>query len=320
MGGIVVVGCAALWLLPSAESPKPAEVGAQPAAKPLAQPLEKVSLSSKLFRPASTNIVAIGDLHGDLRAARKALLLAKVIDNADRWVGGTTVVVQTGDEIDRGDEDKEVLELFEKLKGDAKSAGGELIALNGNHELMNVAQDFRYVSKHSFEEFADKDPGKAASEGLQSGRAQAFKPGGKYAGMLSERPVMMQVGDTVFVHGGILPKHVRYGLDRINDEVDAWMLARLPSPPTAAMGEDGLLWTRLYSDKTDASGCAALHETLQAFGAKRMVVGHTVQQAGINAACDDKVWRIDTGMSRAYGGNIEVLLINGDKVSRLVRP
>lgn len=320
MAGLAIVGCAVIWMLPGAEAPKPTERAEPKSAKPAAQPLEKVTLSAKLFRPAAPSLVAIGDLHGDLRAARQALQLAKVIDNADRWIGGTTVVVQTGDEIDRGDDDKEVLELVEKLKAEAKAAGGELIALNGNHELMNVAQDFRYVSKHSFEEFADKDPGKAASEGPQSGRAQAFKPGGRYAGMLSERPVMMQVGDTVFVHGGILPKHVRYGLDKINDEVDAWILARLPSPPAAAMGEDGLLWTRLYSDKTDASACAALHETLQAFGAKRMVVGHTVQQAGINAACDDKVWRIDTGMSRAYGGNIEVLLINGDKVSRLVRP
>ena len=33
-----------------------------------------------------------------------------------------------------------------------------------------------------------------------------------------------------------------------------------------------------------------------------MVVGHTVQDK-INAVCNHKIWRIDTGMSRAFGSD-----------------
>jgi hypothetical protein len=40
---------------------------------------------------------------------------------------------------------------------------------------------------------------------------------------------------------------------------------------------------------------------------KRMVVGHTVQKQGINAACDGSVWRIDVGLAKLYDGPIEVL-------------
>jgi len=38
-----------------------------------------------------------------------------------------------------------------------------------------------------------------------------------------------------------------------------------------------------------------------------MVVGHSVQPQGINAACDGKVWRIDVGLSAHYGGPLQVL-------------
>ncbi len=46
--------------------------------------------------------------------------------------------------------------------------------------------------------------------------------------------------------------------------------------------------------------------SLRAMGVSRMVVGHTVQPA-ITSACDGTVWRIDVGLSKHYGGPIEVL-------------
>jgi hypothetical protein len=50
-----------------------------------------------------------------------------------------------------------------------------------------------------------------------------------------------------------------------------------------------------------------------------MVVGHTVQRAGISSACDDEVWRIDTGLSQHYGGKLEVLEIQSGVV-KVLRP
>ena len=48
-----------------------------------------------------------------------------------------------------------------------------------------------------------------------------------------------------------------------------------------------------------------------ALGAKRMVVGHTVQPQGMNAACDGALWRSDVGLAKLYGGPIQVLAIEG---------
>jgi hypothetical protein len=87
-------------------------------------------------RPA--RLVAFGDVHGDLGATRAALRLAGAIDQRDRWIGGPLVVVQTGDQLDRGPSEREILHLFERLRRDAARAGGAFHALNGNHELMNA--------------------------------------------------------------------------------------------------------------------------------------------------------------------------------------
>ena len=47
--------------------------------------------------PAVPRLVAVGDLHGDLEKARQAFRIAGLVDERDRWVGGTTTVVQVGD-------------------------------------------------------------------------------------------------------------------------------------------------------------------------------------------------------------------------------
>lgn len=278
------------------------------------------TLSPTISRPAADRIVAIGDLHGDLDAARRALRLAGAIDTNDVWNGGKLVVVQTGDEIDRGDDDRQVIDLFERLKVDAKKAGGEVIALAGNHELMNVSLDFRYVTPGGFAAFANvpavvPDGEKMRVTDLnQIGRASAFFPGGLYATKIAERPLFVKVGDSVFVHGGILPKHLKYGLDRMNDETRDWELGKRAECPYVVSSEDGPVWTRMYSAAPGREECATLDEALSGLDAKRMVVGHTVQRNGISSACNDRVWRIDTGMSKIFEGKIEVLEIRGNVV------
>ncbi|MDB4997155.1 MAG: serine-threonine protein phosphatase, partial [Myxococcaceae bacterium] len=142
-----------------------------------------------------------------------------------------------------------------------------------------------------------------------------FAPGGPYAKMIAERPIVMKVGDTVFVHGGILPKHVRYGLDKMNDETRDWLLKKSPMMPPIVSGEDGPVWTRMYSTAPGREECATLDEALAAVGATRMVMGHTPQRNGISPACDNHAWRIDTGMSKFYQGKLEVLEIRGSTVT-----
>jgi hypothetical protein len=303
---------------------RPGEKPTESAPAPQPPTVKVPPLSPKLSRAAPERLVAIGDLHGDLDHARRALRLAGAIDDKDHWIGGKLVVVQTGDEIDRGDDDRAILELVDRLKGEASRAGGEFIALLGNHEIMNASLDFRYVTDGGFAAFAAPfapfAPAPSSSRpdgGATASRTHAFEPGGPYAHLLANRPFFAKVGDSVFVHGGILPKHVAYGLDRINDELDSWLDAKRSAPPSILVAEDGPVWTRAYSKEDGQPDCADLDAVLDELGASRMVVGHTVQRDGINSACGRKVWRIDVGLSRFFGGPVQVLELRGDQVTVL---
>jgi len=273
---------------------------------------------------AADRIVAFGDVHGDIHATRAALRLAGAIDQDDKWIGGTLTVVQTGDQLDRGGDEQEILDLFEKLRAEAAASGGAFLALLGNHELMNARADLRYVTDEGFTDFEDAvvydpdDPALAEFEPHQRARMAALLPGGTYAQMLAQRSLILQVGDNVFVHGGVLPQHVAYGIDQINKETQAWLRGE-SDRPEILKGSDSPQWTRLYSDEPDAIACETISETLEQLGAKRIVIVHTIQEPpGITSYCEGRIWCIDVGMAAHYGGPVEVLEIRGDQV-RILR-
>ncbi|MET0791708.1 MAG: metallophosphoesterase, partial [Polyangiaceae bacterium] len=303
----------------SARSKSSSPAAALSAPPPSAPP----AVEDTSFRFANAErIIAIGDIHGDVQAARAALRLGGAIDGGGKWVGGTLVVVQTGDQLDRGDDEPQILDLFERLRAEAKAVGGALYALNGNHEIINAQGDFRYVTADGFHDFSDRHPNALLAPLLDRlpeqnrGRAVAFLPGGDIAKRLSQQPVVIQIGDNVFVHGGVLEAHVRYGLGRINREAREWLTGAPSAPaPRVLTDPEAPIWVRDYSDGTPASAkCAELERVLAALSAKRLVVGHTIQKQGINSACADKVWRIDVGLSKFYGAKPSVLEIRGDQV------
>lgn len=54
--------------------------------------------------------------------------------------------MQVGDLLDRGDAEIPILYHLERLQREAARAGGAVHVLNGNHETMNIAGDFRYAT------------------------------------------------------------------------------------------------------------------------------------------------------------------------------
>eukprot|EP01025_Chloroclados_australasicus_P023074 TRINITY_DN2353_c0_g1_i17.p2 TRINITY_DN2353_c0_g1~~TRINITY_DN2353_c0_g1_i17.p2 ORF type:complete len:409 (+),score=41.92 TRINITY_DN2353_c0_g1_i17:315-1541(+) len=268
---------------------------------------------------ADGNIYAIGDLHGDLTKTIMCLKLAKLMkvgsDNRPVWTGGDAVVVQVGDVLDRGDNEISTIMLLRELDRQAREENGAVYMINGNHESLNVCQDYRYVTPGAFIEsavyYGYRNGEELNADNQRYARDQLYKPGGYMANILAQNPTALIVNDTLFVHGGVLPLHVEYGLARLNREVSSWMRGEactdgsLMPPPFLAMGDQhSVMWNRTYSKEklnlgqhTKEQTGAMLQKVLDAVCAKRMVVGHTPQIRGCNAEFEGLVWRLDVGMS-----------------------
>ncbi|KAH0877788.1 hypothetical protein HID58_065182 [Brassica napus] len=275
-------------------------------------------------------LVAIGDLHGDLEKSKEAFRIAGLIDSSDRWTGGSTV-------------------------REAEREGGKVVTMNGNHEIMNVEGDFRFVTKEGLEEFRvwsdwyslgnkmkrlchGLDKVKDLYEGIpmsfprareecfegMRARIAALRPEGPIAKrFLSKNQTVAVVGDSVFVHGGLLAEHVEYGLERMNEEVTSWINGFRGGryAPGYCRGGNSVVWLRKFSDeRPHRCDCAALEHALSTIpGVKRMIMGHTIQEAGINGVCGDKAIRIDVGMSKGCSDGLpEVLEIRKDSGVRIV--
>ena len=101
--------------------------------------------------------MAVGDVHGAYDTFVGILRAAGLLDSRDRWTGGRAILVQTGDVLDRGDDSRRVLDLLRRLERDAPRAGGRVLPLLGNHELMRVLGDWRYVSPGELRAFRNAD-------------------------------------------------------------------------------------------------------------------------------------------------------------------
>lgn len=257
--------------------------------------------------PASPakRIVAVGDLHADLPQTLAVLQLAGVVDAAGNWSGGDTTLVQTGDLTDRGPDSLEVIQLLDQLQRQAPEQGGTVISLLGNHEMMNLTGDWRYVH-----------PGDVQDFGSVQVRIAAFSPGGALSQTLRARDAIAEVDGIVFVHGGVSAAVATAAGSTA--AIAAQVRAALSgSGPTAILGPEGPLWYRGHLQAPEPVACAELETVLGLLGARRMVVGHTTQRSGqVAARCEGRLLGIDTGISTHYGGQLSVVeIIDGDAVA-----
>jgi hypothetical protein len=154
----------------------------------------------------------------------------------------------------------------------------------------------------------------------------AWKPSGELGQWATKNPAIAKIGGTLFVHGGISAEYAAIPLEQVNLKIRKAMTA---ADETTLNDPLGPLWYRgliLKDTEADAARKAAnrlppatveeeLTKVLTAYGAKRIVVGHTPSPQGIQITNNGELARIDTGMSRVYGGPLTWLEIVGDKMT-----
>jgi hypothetical protein len=80
-------------------------------------------------------LIVIGDIHGELAGLKEILLHTGIVDHNTAWVGGDTILIQTGDVIDRGPHSRGAVSLLRSLQQEAVLTAGSVIRCCGNHEL-----------------------------------------------------------------------------------------------------------------------------------------------------------------------------------------
>ncbi|MFN7977926.1 MAG: metallophosphoesterase [Vicinamibacterales bacterium] len=109
----------------------------------------------------ATRVVAIGDVHGSLDGFTSVLRAAGLVNGDGHWTGGTATFVQTGDVTDRGAGVRAVFDLIRRLGPEAEAAGGRVMPVLGNHEVMNLLGELRDVTPEILGSFAGADADKA---------------------------------------------------------------------------------------------------------------------------------------------------------------
>jgi hypothetical protein len=302
--------------------------------------------------------VAIGDIHGDFDAFVGILQRARLIDAKNRWSGGNAILVQTGDFLDRGAKGRAVMDLLMALQSDARRQGGRVIVLMGNHEAMNIYGDLRYVSDGDYASFADSkgdgrrrrcealEPGGTYGKWLRTLPAVArvhdsiFLHGGISPELASWK--IEKINDAIAAEIKTFDAYrkqmvdeklaarcstldeltaaARKASENAKDKNAEASKAFLSFGSWLSVHPDGPLWFRGYAEWSDAEGAAPVDRLVEAFGAKRFVVGHTIQAGGqIQSRFGGKVVLIDTAMlsGLAPGGRASALNIENGKIDTI---
>ncbi|RXK38822.1 serine-threonine protein phosphatase [Tremella mesenterica] len=279
----------------------------------------------------SQRLVAMGDLHGaDLENAKTVLQMASIIDTSSIWIGGTDILVQTGDIIDRGTYALDIYSLMRDLRSQASNAGGRVVSILGNHEMMNAIGDWRYVTAGDIDRFEGVKKrqevlsvnGWLGREWLANYSTTALVP-------LSPYPFSPTL---CFTHGSLRPSypHLTPYPESINSLGHSLLLKALtpplapPHPPNPYSGlpkdtttaEAGVYdaggpfwWRGLAEVKDEKTVCNWARELKEKLGVRRVIGGHTPNYEKIVHRCNASVIIIDTGISSAYGGVLSALEI-----------
>ena len=282
-------------------------------------------------------VVVFGDVHGAYHELVPLLQQTGVIDASLHWSGGTTHLVSLGDLLDRGPDSRAVMDLLMRLEAEALRAGGRVHVILGNHEVMNLRGDLRYVSAAEYAAFAEPsvaasvDP--SVSPALPPGYAehrQAFAATGRYGAWLLDKPLLIVINDTAYVHGGVPASIAALGLIDGNTRFKAELLEALasqpatpgepPAQPTSQpvtpgdlLSDAGPLWYRGTARCHVLIEGDRLQRSLDRLAVRRVVIGHTptpILRAQSRFAGD--VVMLDTGMlAQVYHGRASALVIEG---------
>ena len=257
-----------------------------------------------------TRQFVVSDIEGNFGAFRKLLQGNKVIDANLNWTFGTGHLVLTGDFVDRGTQQTEVLWLIYSLEEKAKAAGGYVHYVLGNHEIMNMSGDLRYLHAKYVEHailLQEKFPA-LYGENTELGR------------WLRTKNVLEKIGDVLFCHGGISStvNKIDLSISKVSKLVRPYYADstyQYKTPEAEILYSDaGPFWYRGYYQGAVISSMSQIDSTLSAYKVKHIATGHSVIADTISVLFNGKLFNTDVHHAK---GHTEALLIEDGNFFRV---
>jgi len=275
-----------------------------------------VSLKQKLSNEKAEykgvkKMLVISDIEGNFTALRKLLLVNGVIDENFNWTFNKDHVVFTGDFVDRGTMVTEVLWLIYSLEEKAKAAGGYVHFILGNHEIMNMSGDLRYVQP--------RYPEHAAL--MNRSYTQVFGTDTEIGRWLDTKNIVEKIGNILFMHGGIsnYVNEAQIPLKPINELIRPHYRdtgsVEYPNPLLNILVSDyGPFWYRGYYAGSPRATLGQIDSTLDFYRVRHISTGHTVISKSISSLFDGKLFNTDVHHA---GGHSEALLVDNGTFYRV---
>ena len=264
-----------------------------------------------IIRPEIMNgiskILALSDIHGEYGYFVEFLQKINMIDSARHWTWGNGHLVIVGDVFDRGDRVTECLWLIYQLESEAIAAGGAVHYLLGNHELMILRNDLRYVNKKYVDGISRRN---------RIDYPDLFGPDMELGRWLRSKNTVVRLNDILFVHGGLSPELIdsAFSISEVNHRMRE--LIDLPAPEllfnqrsmflTKSLGPQ---WYRGYhyamEDRYEKATSAQVDQILKCFEANAIVVGHTGVDS-VLSLYDSRVFAVDIPFEEIH--SLEALL------------
>ena len=264
-------------------------------------------------------IFVVADTHGEYEILAEMLKAHRIVGPRLQWIFGRGHLVVLGDMLDRGAHQTEILWLLYALEDQARRAGGGVHLVLGNHELMELRGDARYLNPRY----------RAASEVLGVREySELFAPRSLLGQWLRAQPAMLRIGGVLCLHAGVsrdlLDRHL--SLAEINGTVRAALGEAAPGDDATReraeflTGKMGPLWYRGYfSEQTDFPQATVddVDRTLKEYSSRTVLVGHTIVPT-ITPLFGGKVIAVQVYPAREPDGSshFEALLIRGGKPLR----
>jgi hypothetical protein len=256
------------------------------------------------FRDVS-RIFTVSDIHGEYDALARLLVNAGVVDDDLEWSWGDGHLVILGDVFDRGGQVTECLWLIHRLEREARESGGRVHFLLGNHEVMVLQGDLRYVNPRYLNSIVSES-------GIHYD--DLFGPAMELGQWLRTKHLVIRINGVLYVHAGMSPEVVARDLTikKINEQGREGIDLRsydfvFKDLPGFIFGSDGPLWYRGYHKAMDTPLATEedVQRILEYFDATAVVVGHT-DIGEIRSLYGGRVFGIDVDVGTL--GNLQGLL------------